>query len=884
MSICYSAGGAPIPCTGWTVYDSYVTDPLYQRRFTIAWTATFALVFLFAAPAIVRFVWTDEWSRTYGGWGGLLGVQEEEKRGYRRVGDEGRLREVPAPPMRTSRIPAAMRKPYLGIASLLRSASLFTLPLPSFFSHLSFTRQPLNCHPRRLYLPFSLGTLFTVLLIPVFLLATLLPESQLRANPNRFGFLALACLPPIFLLSAKNGPVGWLLGRGWTAVNFLHRWIGRAVVLLVLLHFYFWAIQYSGSAQTAFLAGEKERRGIAALAFLLLIFVSSLRPFRALSYPIFFVLHYVGIVGFLVFLNKHTVYAKPWATWCVVGIYAADIAGRVLSMRVRWVEAEALEGGMVKLKMQGVHSGWRGGQHLSIRLFFSPQPLVHPEGTSRFKRWPANLAHAVRSMVRPFEAHPFSIATAPPALAADAASEDPAARDRGIALYARSCGPRTWTGDLYRNVSLASLPLPRARSGPAAPNSDPAKPQKVYLPCLLEGPYGGLSPYESTQGLLTSTESVLLVAGGSGMSFVLGVLDELVGRRLAGGKSGRVDVVWVVRQRAHVAWFAERLRTVVEAAKKQSEGRLRIVLRVYLTCDDSLTTAAPLSASASPSDTSTAPPPPHSASYPLLPTAPPETLAALLPPSTTLHYSRPALASLVRETVGRALAPCGHCFPVCRCGENAAAAGGGEGVDGEECANDEEECVGGCGGVGNGRELLVPPKEDEVEEIKEKEEDEGAEKGGCCCGPSKAASSSTTSLASDLDAITELPSAPLPSSSPPPPKSCCASSPSAYPPPSLPDSGKKSACGNCCSTTTGGPGGGCCSGAVDGPADALDADDDERDRVEGRRLKVRRGGLGVVVCGPGGMVAELRNAVAAIPLAKQVRIGGVEVHVEHYSI
>lgn len=30
--------------------------------------------------------------------------------------------------------------------------------------------------------------------------------------------------------------------------------------------------------------------------------------------------------------------------------------------------------------------------------------------------------------------------------------------------------------------------------------------------------------------------------------------------------------------------------------------------------------------------------------------------------------------------------------------------------------------------------------------------------------------------------------------------------------------------------------------------------------------------------------AELRNAVACIPLAKQVRIGGVEVHAEHYSL
>jgi hypothetical protein len=30
--------------------------------------------------------------------------------------------------------------------------------------------------------------------------------------------------------------------------------------------------------------------------------------------------------------------------------------------------------------------------------------------------------------------------------------------------------------------------------------------------------------------------------------------------------------------------------------------------------------------------------------------------------------------------------------------------------------------------------------------------------------------------------------------------------------------------------------------------------------------------------------AELRNAVATIPLVKEVRIGGVEMHVEQYSV
>ncbi|GAA5982104.1 hypothetical protein JCM11641_000589, partial [Rhodosporidiobolus odoratus] len=834
-SICYGTGGIPQPCTGWSVYDSYVTDPLYQKRFTLAWTCTFALFFLLALPSLLRFIASGEYKRSFGGWTGLIGVKQASTRDYRPLDGQ----EAPQPTAKTWTFPAPLRKPYLVAASLIRTIGLFTLPLPSFVSRIPFftARQPLNCHPKRVYLPFPFSRLLLFLLVPIFILATLLPEAQLRANPNRFGFVALACLPPLFILSAKNGPVGWLLGRGWTAVNWLHRWIGRAVVLLVLLHFYFWTIQYSGSAQTAFLSGEKERRGIAALAFLLLIFVSSLPPMRRFSYPVFFTLHYLGIIGFLVYLNKHTVYAAPWATWVVVGIYTADMAGRVMSMRIRWAEAEALEGGMVKLSLPGLSGGWVGGQHLALRVFFVPPPLQHEEGTSRLRCWMADGAHAVRSMVRPFEQHPFSIATAPTGGAGDNG-------DRGIELYARSCGPKTWTGDLYRFVS-ASSPLSNISI------TDPSKPTKVYVPVLLEGPYGGLPLYSSNApgGLLSSTESVLLVAGGSGMSFILGVVDELVTRRAREGKKGgRVDVVWVVRERSHVGWFAERLREVVERAQGAEIGGLRIVLRVYLTCDDSLTTTAPLSSSipSPPTDQATTRSRLGSSDI-----QQPESLTALLPPFTTLHYSRPDLPSLVRDTVDRALAPCGHCFPICRCGDVGSAGRGGGGGRGEDCANDEEECVGGCGGVGNVRESGVPlrPGKDATPEMKETLETEKEPK-SCCQPPPLFSRTSSSSLdfASDLDAITELPQ----SSS-----SCCAPSPAASSSPSSAAQPSSSSCGNCCTTTSptaGTGGGGYCSGGTDGPADRLDADQDERDRVEGRRLRVRRGGLGVVVCGPGAMV------------------------------
>lgn len=59
---------------------------------------------------------------------------------------------------------------------------------------------------------------------------------------------------------------------------------------------------------------------------------------------------------------------------------------------------------------------------------------------------------------------------------------------------------------------------------------------------MIDGPYGGLKLD------LGEHESVLLVAGGSGVTFVLGAIEEAL-RLCSMGKGPRkVDVAWVVRE------------------------------------------------------------------------------------------------------------------------------------------------------------------------------------------------------------------------------------------------------------------------------------------------------------------------------------------------
>lgn len=63
---------------------------------------------------------------------------------------------------------------------------------------------------------------------------------------------------------------------------------------------------------------------------------------------------------------------------------------------------------------------------------------------------------------------------------------------------------------------------------------------------MIDGPYGGCSID------LGEYESVLLFSGGSGVTFTLGMLDDIVGRVVKLGRSGgertkRIEFAWCIR-------------------------------------------------------------------------------------------------------------------------------------------------------------------------------------------------------------------------------------------------------------------------------------------------------------------------------------------------
>lgn len=103
----------------------------------------------------------------------------------------------------------------------------------------------------------------------------------------------------------------------------------------------------------------------------------------------------------------------------------------------------------------------------------------------------------------------------------------------------------------------------------------------VQVQVTLDGPYGGSSVD------IGEYARVLLVAGGSGVTFTLGLLDDIVGRcsrlgRPAGERTHKIEFVWCVRSFGCIRWFARQFAEIQNAASKCDN--LDVHISVFVTC------------------------------------------------------------------------------------------------------------------------------------------------------------------------------------------------------------------------------------------------------------------------------------------------------------
>lgn len=109
----------------------------------------------------------------------------------------------------------------------------------------------------------------------------------------------------------------------------------------------------------------------------------------------------------------------------------------------------------------------------------------------------------------------------------------------GISLGVRAIGDWSKALNSFANEGLAEI---RA----LAPEKHADDFVEVPVQVMIDGPYGGCSVD------LGEYETAILIAGGAGITFTLGLLDDIVGRcvrqgRKNGERTRRIEFAWCVR-------------------------------------------------------------------------------------------------------------------------------------------------------------------------------------------------------------------------------------------------------------------------------------------------------------------------------------------------
>lgn len=190
---------------------------------------------------------------------------------------------------------------------------------------------------------------------------------------------------------------------------------------------------------------------------------------------------------------------------------------------------------------------------------------------------------------RIFESHPLTILNAPVPVSNIAS--------RTLTLGSRAVGD--WSKALHAyaqresDLILSALETEKPRDGQTF---------GVPVQVMIDGPYGGC-------GIdLGEYESVLLFSGGSGVTFAIGMLDDIVGRvvrlgRKGGERTKRIEFAWCIRSfggctsggffeisltrmtAGHIQWVAPMLMDIATAVAECVSLDLHVSIFVTCLCD-----------------------------------------------------------------------------------------------------------------------------------------------------------------------------------------------------------------------------------------------------------------------------------------------------------
>ncbi|KAI6044553.1 ferric reductase like transmembrane component-domain-containing protein, partial [Pisolithus marmoratus] len=322
-------------------------------------------------------------------------------------------------------------------------------------------------------------------------------KSNPFTDPLRAGWVVTSQIPFVYIFATKNNVVGALVGVGYEKLNYLHRLIGRLVVVGTNVHALGYVYKWSLAGQLSTeLAQPYIRWGLVGLVCIDLLGIGSTQFVRSKSYNLFIITHAIGLFVFLFAVCYHRPACIPYVA-AACAFYGLDHLIRLVKTRITTATLRPIpELGLTRVEIPSLNSGWRAGQHIRLRVLSTGMGFL---GLT--------------------EVHPFTIANVEKT-------------EEGMVLMCKKAG--RWTTKMYELSATAKY-------------GEQGREVGKNVRVMVEGPYGGVG-----NTVMSSYSGALFVIGGSGITFALSAVQELV--RSENDSNVRViDIVWSIPDVASLA-------------------------------------------------------------------------------------------------------------------------------------------------------------------------------------------------------------------------------------------------------------------------------------------------------------------------------------------
>ncbi len=408
------------------------------------------------------------------------------------------------------------------------------------------------------------------------------PKAALIAEARgRTGHLAVYNLMPMILFSSRNNPFIPLLGVSFDTFNLFHRWIGRVVILQSLAHTFCWGINnYDARGLDGLwshLEGDKFLiYGLISTITMTITLIQSVSIIRHAFYEAFLHIHQIlgiaTVVGIILHCESQKLPQIPFM-YALIGVWALERTIRLLRMfhrRGTTLHVEALQGGACRVTFD-IRGTWTRtpGRHIYAYIPSVSLWMSHPFSVAWVEPgcWQPALQKATLDRVQTPSPKPFdeTLAVASPISSTSTEIEkdfNPLPNNHRTQI---SCIISSKTG------MTASL-FAKALSSPT---------HTIALKAFVEGPYGGRSEN------LRSYGTVVLFAGGVGITHQLSILRDLVGAFKDGGCATRkVVLIWSVRNLEQLDWVGSWLDDILQMPRRGCEVKILLYVTRSLARED----------------------------------------------------------------------------------------------------------------------------------------------------------------------------------------------------------------------------------------------------------------------------------------------------------